>query len=147
MINNFKKIFGQPKDTIVCFGDWEQKKHMKFKEPSKGKGMRVLFRKNGFQTYLVDEFRTSCKCSKCEGGDCCKFIIRKNPKPYKTNLRLVHGLLRCKICCGVWNRDCNGATNIYKIASNAINKKERPRYLRRGNQVCLTTQSDAHSES
>ena len=29
--------------------------------------------------------------------------------------------------------DCNGATNIYKIAKNAINKKLRPSYLTRGN--------------
>ena len=28
------------------------------------------------------EFRTSCKCSKCEGGDCKKFLVRENPKPY-----------------------------------------------------------------
>jgi hypothetical protein len=27
----------------------------------------------------------------------------------------------------------NGATNIYKIAYNAINKKERPSYLSRSN--------------
>ena len=35
------------------------------------------------------------------------------------------------ICCkngfGYWNRDVNGATNIYKIAYNVINNKERPK--------------------
>jgi hypothetical protein len=127
LINTFGKIFG--KDVIVCFGDYEQKKHMKFKEPVKGRGFRKLFRKNGFETYLVDEFRTSCKCAKCEGGDCKKFMVRENPKPFRNNLRLVHGLLSCKNCANVWNRDCNGATNIYKIALNSINKKERPDYL------------------
>ena len=30
-IYRFKKIFGSPKDTIVCIGDWEQRKHRKFK--------------------------------------------------------------------------------------------------------------------
>ena len=29
------------------------------------------------------------------------------------------------------NRDCNGATNIYKIAFNSINGKDRPDYLSR----------------
>ena len=29
----------------------------------------------------------------------------------------------------VWNRDMNGATNIYRIAKNAINGTERPKYL------------------
>ena len=36
-------------------------------------------------------------------------------------------------CSNVWNRDCNGATNIYKIAESHINKNIRPSYLCRGN--------------
>jgi transposase len=103
---------------------------MKYKEPIKGKGMRTLFKNNKYKTYLADEFRTSCKCSKC-GGINEKFIVRENPKPYKNNLSLVHGILMCKTCLVRWNRDCNGATNIYKIAKNAITGKERPEHLRR----------------
>jgi hypothetical protein len=131
LINNFKKIFGKPEETIVIFGDWEQKQHMKYKEPIKGKGMRMLFRQNNYKTYLVDEFRTSCMCSICktELGRCEKFQIRKNPKPYKSNNILVHGLIKCQTCLGVWNRDVNGATNICRIAKNAINGIERPKYL------------------
>ena len=104
---------------------------MKYKEPIRGKGMRTLFRKNGFQTYLVDEFRTSCKCSSCEGGSCDKFMLRENPKPFRNGFNLSWGLLKCKTCDGVWNRDCNGAKNIYKIAFNSINGKDRPNYLSR----------------
>jgi len=133
MINQFKKIFGNEKEVIVCFGDYEQKQHMKFKEATKGKGMRTLFRKAGFQTYLVDEFRTSCMCSNCEIGICKKTMVRKNPKPYRSGNIIVHGLICCKNGCGYWNRDVNGATNIYKIAYNAINNKERPNYLSRSN--------------
>jgi len=131
LINNFKKIFGKPEETIVIFGDWEQKQHMKYKEPIKGKGMRMLFRQNNYKTYLVDEFRTSCMCSICktELGRCEKCQIRKNPKPYKSNNILVHGLIKCQTCLGVWNRDVNGATNICRIAKNAINGIERPKYL------------------
>jgi hypothetical protein len=102
---------------------------MKYKEPTKGRSIRKLFRQNGYKLYLVDEFRTSCKCSKCEGGKCEKFMVRENPKPYKNNNILVHGLTSCKNCFNVWNRDVNGATNIYKIAKNAIKKEERPKYL------------------
>jgi len=131
MLNNFKRIFGNEKDVVVCFGDYEQKKHMKFKEATKGKGMRTLFRKAGFQTFLVDEFRTSCRCSKCEIGICKKTMVMENPKPYRNGSVLVHGLIRCKNGCGYWNRDTNGATNIYKIAYNAINNKKRPNYLSR----------------
>jgi transposase len=135
MINNFKKIFGKPEDVIICAGDFEQKQHMKYKEPVKGKGIRKIFRDNGYKLYLVDEFRTSCMCSICkeETGRCDKFQIRKNPKPYKSGNILVHGLLTCKKCSGVWNRDVNSATNIYRIAKNAINGLERPKYLCRNN--------------
>ena len=132
MINNFKKIFGKPEDVIICAGDFEQKQGMKYgKEPVKGKGIRRIFRDNGYKLYLVDEFRTSCMCSICkeETGRCEKFLTRKNPKPYKSGNVLVHGLLKCKTCNNVWNRDVNSATNIYRIAKNAINGLERPKYL------------------
>jgi len=135
MLNNFKRIFGNEKEVVVCFGDYEQKQQMKYKEATKGKGMRTLFRKAGFQTYLVDEFRTSCKCSKCEGGSCIKNMVMKNPRPYRSGNVIVHGLICCKNGCGYWNRDVNGATNIYKIASNAINNKARPNYLSRSNNL------------
>ena len=97
---------------------------MKFKEPIKRKGMRTLFRKNGFIKYLVDEFRTSCRYSSCE---CLneKFKVMENPKPYRNGSVLVYKLLNCKYC--------NGVINIYKIVKNAINKIDRPRYLCRRN--------------
>ena len=70
-----------------------------------------------------------CSICKNEIGKCEKFITRKNPKPYKSGNILVHGALRCKNCEAVWNRDVNSATNIYRIAKNAINGLERPKYL------------------
>jgi transposase len=84
-------------------------------------------------TYLVNEFRTSYMCSKCEVGICKKNMVRENPKPYRSGNVLIHGLICCKNGCGYWNRDVNGATNIYKIAYNAINNKVRPNYLSRNN--------------
>ena len=133
MLNKFRKIFGTPDKVIIVAGDFEQKKHMKFKEPVKGRGIRTLFKNNGYKLFLVDEFRTSCKCAKCEGGDCKKFMLRESPKPYRTNLSLVHGLLSCKNCANVWNRDRNGAINIYKIAHGIIHNNKRPNYLCRSN--------------
>ncbi len=61
--------------------------------------------------------------------DVKKFQIRENPKPYKSGNLIVRGLLTCKKCLGVRNRDVNGATNIYRIAKNAVNRLERPKYL------------------
>jgi hypothetical protein len=131
MINRFKEKFGSSSDTIIGFGDWEQKKQMKYKEPTKGIGMRNLFRKAGYQVYLVDEFRTSCRCSKCE-GECVKFKECQNPRPWKKNETILrHGLLMCKTCKGLWNRDVNSSFNIFKIVENIIAGKERPVYLQR----------------
>jgi transposase len=139
MIRDFRKMYGNPEEVVICIGDWEQRKQMKYKEPTLGKGMRGLLRKNKYKVYLVDEFRTSCKCSKCDGGVCEKFMVRENPRPKKDDMRLVHGLLRCKSGCGSWNRDRNGSSNIYKIAYQAIYGLERPGYLcRTSNQVVLT---------
>lgn len=112
MIDRFNKIFGKPDDTIICIGDFEQRKHRKFKEPLKGKGFRTLFRKNSYQVYLVDKFRTSCKCSNCEGGNCEKFRKCRNPKPNKNNSILSHGAVMCKTCLALWNRDENSSRNI-----------------------------------
>jgi hypothetical protein len=143
MVRNFRKMYGNPDEVVICIGDWKQRKQMKYKEPTLGKGIRTLFRKNNYNVFLVDEFRTSCKCSKCDGGVCEKFMVREHPnkKKNKDELRLIHGLLRCKSGCGSWNRDRNGSSNIYKIAKNAINNIDRPSYL------CRETSNQSTSTS
>jgi hypothetical protein len=130
MMKNFKKIFGSPVETIVAIGDFEQKQHRRFKEATKGKGFRSLLRRNGYKVFLVDEHKTSCRCANC-GHETKTFRWCKNPKYWKDNIMKRHGLLRCKNGCGLWNRDTNGAINIWKIAVEAIGKRKRPLYLRR----------------
>ena len=79
---------------------------------------------------LVDEFRTSCRCSAC-GDECAKFRECENPRPYRSGKIMRHGLVKCKTCSRLWNRDTNAASNIWKISMNAINGVERPLYLQR----------------
>jgi len=129
MLHRFKNTFGNPEEVVIGFGDWEQRKQMKFKEPTKCKGMRELFRKAGYEVYLVDEFRTSCRCHKCE-GECSTFRECQNPRPWKKNeTTLRHGLLMCKTCKGLWNRDVNSSLNIHRIVEHHIRRKGRPQYL------------------
>lgn len=137
MINNFKKKFGKPSKTIVCIGDWSQKKQMKYQEPTKGKSFRQLFKQSGYKTYLVDEYNTSKK-SHINGEDLEKFKKRENAKPYKKNITLVHGLLRSKSVPNnksskviLFNRDINGCMNIRIKALCSIHNKEIPIYLTR----------------
>ena len=89
--------------------------------------------KSGFQTYLVDEIRKSCMCSKCEIGICKKLWLGKIQKSTELEALSFMDLFVVKTDCGYWNRYVNSATNIYKIAYNAINNKERSNYLSRRN--------------
>jgi len=135
-LNRFKEMFGGPEDTIVAIGDWsEGNHHMRFHEPTKGKGFRTMFRKAGYQVFLVDEYLTSARCSFCQSaeGVCEPFKERENPRPWKSGKIPIRGLLRCKTCKRLWNRDTNAALNIWKIAKAAINGEQRPAYLQRGN--------------
>ena len=36
MMKNFRKIFGPPEDVVIAIGDWCQKRHLPFKEPTLG---------------------------------------------------------------------------------------------------------------
>lgn len=133
MLNKFEKMFGSAHNTIIGFGDFEQKHHMKFKEPVKGKEFRNLLRKKGYEVYLVDEFRTSCRCSHCE-GECKTFRKCLNPRSWKrksNKIILRHGLLLCQQCKRLWNRDYNASRNIYKVCVEAVNLRDRPQYLQR----------------
>ena len=136
MIDKFKNKFGNNKDVIICVGDFEQRKHMKFKPPTKGIGIRKIFKQAGYKLFLIDEFRTSCKCSNCHGGECKKFLASNN------GFGLCHTLLRCKNGCGVWDRDRNGAKNIHHIAYNIISGKNRPEYLSRIKLNCHVSPHD-----
>jgi hypothetical protein len=145
-IREFRAKLGNGEEAVVAIGDWEQRQHRKFKEPIKGKGFRTLLRKAGYDVYLVDEFRTSCRCSHCEEhGECKTFLECENPRPYRTGRILRHGLVRCKTCQRLWNRDTNASSNIWKVADNAIHGLPRPAHLRRTSQANYTVGSDASS--
>ncbi|KAH9254010.1 hypothetical protein BASA81_007885 [Batrachochytrium salamandrivorans] len=117
-----------------AWGDWSRGSQMKFLEPTKGVGMRKLFSRAGYEVVLVDEFRTSCTCFGCEGGACEKFRVVENPRPWmraKRPMVLRHGLLRCKTCERLWNRDRNGSLNIMRCAQAARLGGQRPSYMTR----------------
>ena len=137
MLNNFEKKIRSPLDTLICIGDFEQRKHMKFKEPTKGKSFRKLFRNAGYDVFLVDEYNTS-KINFFNGQENEKFRLRKNPRPWKDDIKEVHGLLRSKSATGsnpikpiLVNRDLNGSLNIRKKALCVIMNEEIPENLLR----------------
>ena len=155
MINNFKEKFGDQKNTLVVFGDWNETKSRKFHEPTKGKGMRRIFRKAGYDVFIINEHKTS-KYSFIDGTEMEKFrkrgdprykikkrkndrrIDKSNPiKEIKNTVILRHGLLRSKnvnndksVKSVLMNRDFNGSMNIQLKATCLIHERTIPLWLK-----------------
>ena len=91
------KNFKDPSQVVIAVGDFQQNNHVKFKAPVKGKGFRTMFEKNGYDIYLIDEFKTSCMYCKCGEGKCKNNLKRPDPRPCKKGtIQRIHELLRCK---------------------------------------------------
>ena len=129
MLRRFEKKFGKPGEVVICIGDFSRNSTLPNNEPTKGKGFRRLLKRFGYELYLVWEYRTSQSCLNCRKGRCVNTIKRKNPRPWKHNIKDVHGLLRCKFCGNFWNRDVHGSKNIHLIAYNTIHGLSRPTHL------------------
>ena len=111
---------------------------MRYHEPTKGIGMRKLFRKAGYQVYLVDEYHTSCQCYNCASaeGRCKPFREVTNPRSWRREDQpriICHGLVKCTTCSRLWNRDVNSSLNILRIMKYRAHDQDRPLYLRRSN--------------
>ena len=135
MIRNFRIKFGGPKDVIVFLGDFDKgNHHMAGVEPVICKKFRKLFRKAGYEVYLLNEHKTSCICSKCH-QELDKFLYRESKKPkdkvkmpdgsYKGKRILVNGLLRHEDvkqkCESIHNRDTNAVKNMLFIVNAIFN--------------------------
>jgi len=142
MIDNFKKKFGEPSDTLICYGDWSKGNTKKFQESTKGKSLRKLFKDAGYKLFLVDEFRTSKMSYLLENEnnqEMKKFKYKVSPRPFrKGQSYLCHGLLRSKCILNdkpgkhlLMNRDLNGSLNILYKAKCSLLNIPYPPYLSR----------------
>ncbi|KAI9356038.1 hypothetical protein BD770DRAFT_458312 [Pilaira anomala] len=94
LASNLRRKFG--KDSVLVFGDWSGA-HTKFHEPIRGKGTRRMLKKEGFQVYLLNEYKTSSVCPTCTSSSLETFKKCKNPRPYQRSKNPIvncHGLLR-----------------------------------------------------
>jgi hypothetical protein len=80
MIHNFEEKFGSSKEVMFVMGDFDKGDNMKGKEPVICKKFRKIFKNAGYETYLVNEFRTSKLCNCCH-SEISPFMIRKSHKP------------------------------------------------------------------
>ena len=133
MVKNFQKKYGKPEETVFVMGDYDKGDyHMKGKEPVICKKFRRIFRNAGYNTYLVNEFRTSKLCNCCN-EELEYFLERPSKKPRlkkEGKTEFCHGLLRCKSVKHkseiFHNRDKNAVQNMLNIIKSVINTGKRP---------------------
>lgn len=133
MIKNFKNKYGKPEETVFVMGDFDKGNyHMKGKEPVICKKFRRIFRNSGYNTFLVNEFRTSKLCNCCN-EELENFLERPSQKPKlkkEKKIEICHGLLRCKSVKHkseiFHNRDKNAVQNMLNIVKSILNTGKRP---------------------
>ncbi len=137
MMNNFKKIFGEPKSVCIGYGDWSKGSfNAPGHEPTISKKLRRMFVEKGYQTNLLNEYRTSITCNEC-GGELSKFFPKeKKGKNGESKEVLCHGLLRCETskeqsCKTVHNRDKNAVKNMIAILDHLFEFGARPKEFSR----------------
>ena len=118
---------------MFIIGDYDKgTNNMKGVDPVICRKFRKIFRNAGYETYLVNEFRTSKICNCCH-KEIEPFLEKKSnkPKDIKNNKKIIcHGLLRhidvkpqCEI---IHNRDKNAVQNMLFIVETIKNTGERP---------------------
>lgn len=98
IIRNMKKNYGEAKDCVVVLGDYSKKNNLKGKEPTITKKIREILSKSEYETYLIDEYRTSKMCSKCECEmECLKIKSNREMKKLDECVTKVKKDLNCSL--------------------------------------------------
>ena len=132
MLARFQKMFGSPEEVVVGFGDFEQKQHRKYKEPVRERASEHCFGR--LATECISWTSSARAADAAPVRENAPRSENVNPRPWRRATRPVvirHGLVKCKTCARLWNRDTNASRNIHKIMTNEIAGLDRPAYLRR----------------
>jgi hypothetical protein len=63
-LNKMEKKFGKKEEIAIVIGDWNNRNRTKGLESTMGRGLKKTIARR-FETYQVNEFRTSKKCCNC----------------------------------------------------------------------------------
>lgn len=131
LLNNIKNTFlrkeNADKKITLGFGDWSRNTQMKNFFPTPNKWLRtLLFTK--FNIVMIDEFKTSCICSKTEKEiEKHKYMIDKKLKECHKVLSIKNTNPKGETESRIFiDRDINGAKNILKIGKSWLQNKTRP---------------------
>ncbi|KAG0765571.1 hypothetical protein G6F24_004317 [Rhizopus arrhizus] len=141
LVCSLKAKFGQ--DAVLVFGNWSAP-NVKYREPTRNKGLIRMLKMNRFVVYLINKYKTSSHCPTSE-NELEKFKNVPNPHPYQRKKNpdvLCNGLLRYKsLSClkqqttgikrRLWNRDQATVLNFLKILNSLRKTGERPSHFTR----------------
>lgn len=131
MIRNFNKrheITNESKEeTLIILGDYSRTDSLKHSEPVITKKIRKIFEKNNYNLYLIDEYKTSQICHKCES------TLEHKEVQVNGKLTKIWKILCCtnKDCKTYHNRDFNSCMNMHKIVDSYIGTYNRPEVYKR----------------
>jgi len=143
IIKRFENTYGKKDEVLIMIGDWSEGRPMKNMEPSKGKGIREMFKRHGYQLYIVDEYRTSCRLYETEEelinlrgehallGSKIYTKVKDMDKPCEELKKYLEDM---KIRPTIINRDLNGALNIRLKGLYNLLYNIDPPYMRRNQQ-------------
>ena len=132
-LNRIEETYGKKEDILLCYGNWSRTSQMKYIMPTKGVGLRRVISKK-YDVVLIDEFKTSALCSKCN----------KELDNYKN----IHRLLVCKNCglenknSVFINRDMNACINMVNLSKEWINSKKRNKNFCRNTDTNLNKEGE-----
>ena len=135
IVNEIKNKFGE--ESVIIIGDWSKRDSMKGFISTPNIGFKRLISKN-FETYLIDEFRTSkinCK-TKEEHKNLYLDVNKTNPNKNTINEKKMHAIFTYKMGnrrFGCINRDVNAVLNMKHITEELLRTQKRPVIFSRQN--------------
>ncbi|KAI9315769.1 hypothetical protein BX666DRAFT_2028651 [Dichotomocladium elegans] len=133
LITELKRKFGET--AVFVMGNWSAP-HAIYQEPIRGKGFRMLLRKNVFEVFLIDEYKTSKCCPTCLNESLSTYKRVPNPRPARRGREerwrsevICYGLLSPQR--RVWNRDLAAYLNMHHIIRSLRSEGSVPQRFRR----------------
>ena len=90
-----KMKLGQSRDTTILLGDWSGS-HVQFHAPCKVKGFRNMFKRAGYDVFLVNEKLTSSICPACNERNLEKFRKERISSPMEKRSRSICASENCQ---------------------------------------------------